>query len=109
MTYEIIYGDSGKPDPVQVTVQDSNSTILDVMEQAVIAYGNDYTFTVSYTTSEWGHGYFVDKLNGAASKEVRPKYYWFLYLDDIKSSKGVSDATVDGVSTVSWRYERSLL
>ena len=109
MTYEIIYGDTGKPDPVSVTVQDSNSTVLDVMQQAVIDYGNDYTFTVNYSIYDWGHGFFLDKLNGAASKEVRPKYYWFLYLDDIKSSEGLSYATVDGVSTVSWRYEKSLL
>ena len=54
MTYEIVYGNTGGPAPMQVKVLASNPTVLDVMEQAVIDYGNDYTFTVSYTTSKWG-------------------------------------------------------
>ena len=103
MTYEIIYGDTGKPDPVQVTVQASNPTVLDVMEQAVIDHGNNYTFTVNYLTS----GFALDKLNGAASKEVEPKYDWILYLDGISISSDISlsDITVSSVSTVRWSYE----
>lgn len=110
MTYEIVYSDcegssTKAPPAVQVTVP-ITAKVVDVMEQAIVHHGNKYAFTATYETYSRGHGFFLDELNGTATKKVKD-CYWLLYLDGTFSDKGMSDATIESVSTVSWRYEKS--
>lgn len=115
MTYEIVYSDcefecssAVAPPAVQVTVP-VTSTVVDVMEQAIVDNGNDYAFTATYKTYSWGHGFFLDELNSTANKKGDSfDCYWLLYLDDKSSSYGMSDAKIECVSTVSWRYKKTL-
>ena len=96
------------PPAVQVTVP-RTAKVVDVMEKAIVDYGNDYAFTATYKTYSWGHGFFLDVLNGTAGTDttVKPYYYWALYLDGEYAQEGMSDAKIACVSIVSWRYVKS--
>ena len=71
MTYEIVYSDSEcssakSPPTVQVTVPRA-AKVVDVSKQAIIDYGNDYEFAANYKSYSWGHGFFLNLLNGTAN------------------------------------------
>ena len=111
MTYEIIYCESSgvsktPPPAVQVTVP-INSKVVDVMEKAIVDNGNDYAFSATYKTYSWGHGFFLDVLNGTANVTEEPSVNWMLYLDGKSAQEGMSDAKIKCVSNVSWRYMKT--
>ena len=87
----------------------STAKVVDVMEKAIVDNGNDYTFTATYKTYSWRHGFFLDVLNDTAGTDttVIPYYYWALYLDGEYTQEGMSDTKIACVSIVSWRYVKS--
>ena len=120
MTYKITYRETPPgvdpppvaPDAVDMTVP-KHSKVIDVMEKAVAEYGNNYSFTASYTqftdveSGDLVSGFFLDKLNGTAGTSPDSEgtsYYWKLVLDHKGADEGMSDASIKDVSTVTWRY-----
>ena len=108
MTYEIIYCPPTPhvaPSPLDVTVP-ITAYVVDVMEQAIkeSSEGKLYEFTATYNKDPLG--FYLNKLNGTAGTDpgVKPIYYWALYLDGKYSTKGMSTARIESVSTVSWHY-----
>ena len=83
------------------------STVLTVMEQAVTNFGRSYRFSATYFGGDLG--YFIDTINGTTSDSP---CFWFLYTstptscDETLSPVGVSTATVNKGSSVTWRFEQ---
>ena len=107
--YTILYEDETcsngtAPDSVMVSVK-KGSTVLTVMEQAVTDFGRFYRFTATYFGGDLG--YSIGTINGTTSDSP---CFWFLYTStptggEILSPVGVSTATVNKGSGVTWRFE----
>ena len=94
------------PPALEVTVP-ITANVVDVMEQAIkeSPEGKLYEFTATYSKDPLG--FYLNKINGTAGTDpgVKPIYYWALYLDGkYSTNKGMSNAKIESVSTVSWRY-----
>ena len=109
VTYTILYedetcSDDTAPDSVVVSVK-KGSTVQTVIEQAVTDFGRFYRFSATYFGGDLG--YFIDTINGTTSDNP---CFWFLYTSTPTSGEalspvGVSTATVEKGSAVTWRYE----
>lgn len=49
-------------------------------------------------------GLFIESING---KKAESGYYWFLYINGVSSTQGVSSARISPGDVIEWRYKQS--
>lgn len=87
-----------KPESTVVRIPiEATTTVIDAMQRA--STRGDITFKA---TEHPGLGSFVYSIDGIEGKNG---WYWFLYIDGVRSSLGATRTTVAPESLVEWRYE----